>query len=114
MKLIVAVVALVWLAVLGQPSAPAAHTTSTGLATLVVSGSTLSYRLTILPNELPAEAAQVLGSAADGDPASVERVALELRRRVTARADLTPCRPGRARIQGYRSEERRVGKECRL
>ena len=74
MKLIVAMTSLMWLAVLGWPTAAAAHTTSTGLATLVVSGSKLSYRLTILPNELPAGAAHLLTSAADGDPASVERV----------------------------------------
>jgi hydrogenase/urease accessory protein HupE len=108
MRLIVAAAALVGLAVLGGPTAAPAHTTSTGLAILVVSGSTLSYRLTILPNELPAEAAHVLTAAADGDPASAERVALELRRRVTTRAGLTPCRPGRAQIQGSRLGDGRI------
>jgi hypothetical protein len=56
MRRVAAAAALVWLAVLGRPSATGAHTTSTGLATLAVSGSTLSYRLTVLPDELPAEA----------------------------------------------------------
>jgi hydrogenase/urease accessory protein HupE len=107
-KPIAAVTALVWLAVLGRPTMAAAHTTATGLTTLVVSGSTLSYRLTLLPNELPAEAAHLLTSAADGDPASVERVAIELRRRISARAGDTPCRPGRARIQGSRLGDGRV------
>jgi hydrogenase/urease accessory protein HupE len=114
MKLIAAVIALVWLAVFVEPTAAAAHTTSTGLATLVVSGSTLSYRLTILPNELPAEAARLLTAAADGEPAGAERVALELRRRVTARAGLTPCRPGRAQIQGSRLGDGRITLELRI
>ena len=108
MKMVAAVTALVWLAVLGRPAAIAAHTTSTGLATLAVSGPTLSYRLMILPDELRAEAARLLASAADGDRASVERVALELRRRVTVRVGDTPCRPGRALIQGSRLGDGRV------
>jgi hydrogenase/urease accessory protein HupE len=108
MKLGLAVVALVSLAVLGRPEAPAAHSTSTGLATLSVSGSTVSYRLTVLPNELAADVARLLASAADGDPASAERVALELRRRITVRAGDAACRPGRAVIQGSRLGDGRV------
>jgi hydrogenase/urease accessory protein HupE len=114
MKMVAAVAALVWLAVLGRPGATGAHTTSTGLATLAVSGSTLSYRLTILPDELPAEAARLLASAADGHPASVEQVALELRRRITVRAGDTPCRPGRAMIQGSRLGDGRVTLELTI
>lgn len=114
MKMVAVVAALGWLAVLGRPDATAAHTTSTGLATIAVSGPTLSYRLTILPDELPAEAAHLLTSAADGDPASVERVALELRRRVTLRAGDTPCRPGRALIQGSRLGDNRVTLELTI
>jgi len=114
MKMVAAVAALAWLAVLGRPGAIAAHTTSTGLATLTVSGPTLSYRLTILSDELPAEAARLLASAADGDRASVERVALELRRRVTVRAGDTPCRPGRALIQGSRLGDGRVTLELTI
>jgi hypothetical protein len=114
MKLVVAATALAWLALLGRPRDAAAHTTNTGLASINVSGSTLSYRLTILPSELPAELARLLSSAADGDPASVERVALELRRRVTARAGLTPCRPGPALIQGSRLGDGRVTLELTI
>ncbi len=114
MKMVAAVAALVWLAVLGRPSPTSAHTTSTGLATLTVSGSTLSYRLTILPDELPAEAARLLASAADGDQTGVERVALELRRRITVRAGDTPCRPGRALIQGSRLGDGRVTLELTI
>lgn len=114
MKLVAAAAALVWLAVLGRPGTIDAHTTSTGLATLTASGPTLSYRLTVLPDELPAEAARLLASAADGDRASVERVALELRRRVTVRAGDTPCRPGRALIQGSRLGDGRVTLELTI
>jgi len=114
MKLVAAAAALVWLAVLGRPGTIGAHTTSTGLATLTASGPTLSYRLTVLPDELPAEAARLLASAADGDRANVERVALELRRRVTVRAGDTPCRPGRAVIQGSRLGDGRVTLELTI
>jgi hydrogenase/urease accessory protein HupE len=114
MKMVAAMASLVWLAVLGRPGAIAAHTTGTGLATLAVSGSTLSYRLTVLPDELPAEAARLLASAADGEPASVERVALELRRRITVRAGDTPCRPGHATIQGSRLGDGRVTLELAI
>jgi hydrogenase/urease accessory protein HupE len=114
MKRVAVVAALGWFALLARPDATAAHTTSTGLATLAVSGPTLSYRLTILPDELPAEAARLLTSAADGDPAGVERVALELRRRVTVRAGDAPCRPGRALIQGSRLGDNRVTLELTI
>ena len=114
MRRVAAAAALVWLAVLGRPSATGAHTTSTGLATLAVSGSTLSYRLTVLPDELPAEAARLLISAADGDQTSAERVALELRRRITVRAGDTLCRPGRALIQGSRLGDGRVTLELTI
>ena len=106
MKRVAAVAALVWLAVLGRPGAIAAHTTSTGLATLSVSGPTLSYRLTILPDELSVEAARLLTSAADGDQASVERIALELRRRVTVRAGDSPVPPGPRAHPGLSSRRR--------
>ncbi len=114
MKEAVAAVGLLWLAVLGRPAATAAHTTSTGLATLAVSGSTLTYRLTILLNEVPTDAARLLAAAADGDQASVERVALELRRRITVRAGDIPCRPGRGLIQGSRVGDGRVTLELTI
>ena len=60
LKRVVAATALAWLAVLGRPHDAGAHTTSTGPATLNLSGSPLSYGLTILPSELPAEAGQAL------------------------------------------------------
>ena len=113
MKSIVVAIALVGL-VFGRPATPAAHTTSTGLATVAVSGSTVDYRLTVLLNELPDETARLLASAADGDAVSVERVALELRRRITVRSGDTSCRPGRAVIQGSRLGDGRLTLELTM
>jgi hydrogenase/urease accessory protein HupE len=106
--------ALVGLVMLGRPAAPAAHTTSTGLATLTVSGSTITYRLTLLPVELGEDAARLLPMAADGDAAAVERLATELRRRITIRSGEAPCRPGRALVQGSRLGDGRVTLELTL
>ena len=114
MRLAAAAIALATLALLDRPPQVDAHTTSTGLATLTVSGSTVSYRLTVLPGELPAEPARLLTSAADGDPAAVERVASELRRRITVRSGEVSCRPGRAQIQGSRLGDGRVTLELTL
>ena len=105
---------LLGLVLLGLPWAAAAHTTSTGLATFTVSGSTLDYRLTLLLDELPAEAARLLAAAADGDESSAARVAAELRRRITVRAGEAPCRAGRALIQGSRLGDGRVRLELRI
>ena len=113
MKLTV-LAAFVGLVVLGRPAAPAAHTTSTGLATVAVSGSTITYRLTVLPGELGEDAARLLPLAADGSAAAVERVGSELRRRVTMRSGDAPCRPGRALIQGSRLGDNRVILELTL
>jgi hydrogenase/urease accessory protein HupE len=114
MRTALILVALGGLVVFGRPSATDAHTTSTGLAIVTVKGATVTYRLTILLGELPAEAAHMLAAAADGDQASVERVALELRRRVTVRADGAPCLPGRALIQGSRLGDGRVTVESTI
>jgi hydrogenase/urease accessory protein HupE len=114
MKTVFTAAALVGLVVLGRPAPTGAHTTSTGLATITVAGATVTYRLTILLGELPAEAAQMLASATDGDQASVERVALELRRRITVRAGDTQCFPGRALIQGSRLGDGRVTLESTI
>ena len=113
MKLAVLAV-FVGLVVLGRPAAPTAHTTSTGLATVAVSGSTITYRLTVLPGELGEDAAQLLSLAADGDAAAAERVGSELRRRITIRSGDAPCRPGRALIQGSRLSDGRVTLELTL
>jgi hypothetical protein len=113
-KSILVSAALVGLGVFGWPTTSAAHTTSTGLATVTVAGPRVDYRLTVLLNELPDEAARLLGSAADGNQASVERMAVELRRRITVRADDAPCRPGRVLIQGSRLGDGRISLELTL
>ena len=56
----------------------------------------------------------MLTAAADGDQFGVERAALELRRRVTVRADGTACLPGRALIQGSRLGDGRVTVESTI
>ena len=114
MKPAAAAILFAWLALLGRPDQAGAHTTSTGLATLNLAGSTVSYRLTVVPGELPPEPARLLASAADGDPAAVERVASELRRRIIVRSGDVSCRPGRAQIQGSRLGDGRVTLELTL
>ncbi|HXJ82367.1 MAG TPA: HupE/UreJ family protein [Candidatus Methylomirabilis sp.] len=89
-------------------SAARAHTTGTGLLTVTVSGASVEYRLTLVLSELPEAPARMLALAAEGDQSSVERVADELKRRVTVRAADGPCRPGRAVIQGSRVGDSRV------
>jgi hydrogenase/urease accessory protein HupE len=106
--------ALAGLAVAALASGASAHTTSTGLAAISVAGSTVTYRLTLVPAELPAEAARLLSAAADGEPASGQRVADELRSRVTVRAGATTCRPGRIVMQGSRLGDGRVALEMAL
>ena len=95
-------------ALVGLGRAGHAHSTSTGLLSLTVSGSTLRYRLTFLPSELPDAPARMLTLAADGDQASVERVASEAERRVTVRAAGALCRPGPATIVASRAGDARV------
>lgn len=114
MKTGAALAGVACLGLLALPCTSSAHTISTGLATITVSGTTLGYRLTLLLGELPAEAAGLLAAAADRDETSVARVADELRRRVTLRAGEEPCRAGRALIQGSRLGDGRVTLELHL
>jgi hypothetical protein len=96
-------------------AAPAgAHTTSTGLVVLTVTGATLTYRLTLVLGELPEEPRRLLVAATTGDAAAAERVAAEVRRRATFRADGGTCRPGRVRLQASRLADSRVDLELEL
>lgn len=88
------------LAVASAARPASAHTTSTGLATLVVDGHTLTYRLLLVPAELPEDSRRLFAAAGEGDRASVEKVVAILRERLTIRAGEQPCRPGRALVQG--------------
>ena len=99
---------LVCVCTLTHATAVLAHTTSTGLATLTVTGSMLTYRLTLVLSELPDAPAQLFTAAVTGDASSVEPVAVLLRQSVQVRADDHLCRAGRATLQSSRLGEARV------
>ena len=81
------------------PAGAEAHVTSAGLAMVKIDGSTVSYRLTVVPAELPEPAAQLLARATSGDRVEAERLATAAQRAVTLRVDGNTCRPGRFAIQ---------------
>ena len=91
-----------------------AHTTTTGLATLSVNGAALTWRLTLVPSELPVETARLLTAAGDGEREAVQRADHELRSRLGVRADGAPCRAGRARLQGSGLGDGRITFELEL
>jgi hydrogenase/urease accessory protein HupE len=93
---------------LARAAAVLAHTTSTGLATLTVTGSRLAYRLTLVLSELPEAPARLFTAAVTGDASSVKRVAVLLRQSIQIRADDRLCRVGRATLQGSHLGEARV------
>ena len=96
-------------------SVPAgAHTMSTGLATLTVDGRTVSYRLLLVPAELPEEPRRLFAAAAAGDRASAEQVVAILRERLTIRAGEQACRSGRALVQGSGVGDGRLSLELSL
>jgi len=78
----------------------AAHVAATGLAIVTVDGSTVTYRLNVVPAELPEPAAQLLIQAMGGNRVQAERLAEAARRAVTLRVDGRSCRPGRIAVQG--------------
>src|SRR5215831_19107437 len=73
---------LVCVLFLTHATAALAHTTSTGLATLAVTGSAITYRLTLVLSDLPGEVSRLFSTAVAGDTSSVERVAGLLRQSV--------------------------------
>lgn len=91
-----------------------AHSTSTGLATLIVEGHALTYRLLLVPAELPEDPRRLFLAAAEGDRPSAEQVVAILRELVTVRADGRPCRPGRALVQGAALGDARLSLELSL
>ncbi len=102
------------LAVAHAPAPAHAHTMSTGLATLTVDGRTLTYRLLLVPVELPEESRRLFLAAAEGDRAGAEQVVAILRERVTIRMGGQPCRPGRALVQGSGAGDARLSLELSL
>src|SRR2546425_9636011 len=78
---------LVSVLILRHATAVLAHTTSTGLAALTVTGSTLTYRLTLVLSDLPDEPARLFTAAVAGDAGSVERMAALLRQSIQVRSE---------------------------
>jgi len=99
---------LVGVLILMHATAVLAHTTSTGLAALTVTGATLTYRLTLVLSELPDEPARLFTAAGAGDAGSVERMAALLRQSVHVRTSERLCRPGRTTLQGSRLGDGRI------
>ena len=81
------------------PAAAGAHVTATGLAVVEVNDREVSYRLTVVPSELPEAASQLLAQAMAGSRPDAERFAEAMRRAVVVRVDGAPCRPGRVAVQ---------------
>jgi len=94
--------------ILIHATAVLAHTTSTGLAALTVTGATLTYRLTLVLSELPDEPARLFTAAVAGDTGSIERMAALLRQSVHVRTSEGLCRPGRTTLQGSRLGDARI------
>lgn len=103
-----AVLAAVAFGVVGGAAPAAGHTTSMGLADVRVSGTAVTYRLTLVLTELPEAMARTLAAAVDGREAEVVRTVTALREKVHARAGDAACAPGRARLQGSRLGDARV------
>src|SRR2546425_3697202 len=99
---------LVSVLILRHAPAVLAHTTSTGLAALTVTGSTLPYRLTLVLSDLPDEPARLFTAAVAGDAGSVERMAALLRQSVQVRTGERLCRPGRTTLQGSQLGDARI------
>jgi hydrogenase/urease accessory protein HupE len=99
---------LVAAAAAGPASPAGAHSTSTGLATIIVDGRALTYRLLLVPAELPGDSRRLFLAAADGDRAAAQRVVAIVRERVTFRMGGQPCRPGRALVQGSGAGDARL------
>jgi hypothetical protein len=81
------------------PARACAHVTATGLAAVVVNDREVSYRLTVVPSELPQAASQLLSRAMAGSRRDAEQLAEAMQRAVVVRVDGAPCRPGRVAIQ---------------
>jgi hypothetical protein len=86
--------------VVGLPPAVVnAHVTATGLAVVGVEGREVSYRLTVVPSELPETVSQLLSRAMDGSRPDAEQFAEKIKQAVLVRVDGEPCRPGRVAVQ---------------
>ncbi|MFO1326594.1 MAG: HupE/UreJ family protein [Rubrivivax sp.] len=95
-----------WLALALLPAAAAAHSTSTGLATLDARTEAMAYVLTLAPAEL-GDAGRDLARAAGGDADAAARWGATLQQQLALQVDERPCRVRRLRLQGEGAE--RVG-----
>jgi HupE / UreJ protein len=93
---------IVWCLIMGLlPCAARAHVTATGLAVMTVDDREVTYRLTVVPSELPEPAGQLLVRAMAGSRPDAERLAEVMRHAVVVRVDGAPCRPGRIAVQEF-------------
>ena len=91
---------ILWCLVMGLlPFGAHSHVTATGLAVVAIDDREVTYRLTVVPSELPEPAEQLLVRAMAGSRPDAERLAEAMRRAVVVRVDGTPCRPGRIAVQ---------------
>jgi hypothetical protein len=81
------------------PAAAGAHVTATGVAVIEVNDREVSYRLTVVPSELPETASLLLARAMGGSRPEAERFAEAMRRAIMIRIDGASCRPGRVAIR---------------
>jgi hypothetical protein len=81
------------------PNTARAHVTATGLAIVEVNDHDISYRLTVVPQELPEAASRLLSQAMTGSRPDAELLAGAMRRAVVIAVDGAPCRPGRIAIR---------------
>jgi hypothetical protein len=88
-----------WVCIGLLPAAAGAHVTATGLAVVETNDREVSYRLTVVPSELPEAATQLLTRAMAGSRPDAERLAEAIRQTVVVSVDGAPCRPGRVVIQ---------------
>ncbi len=91
---------IVWCLIIGLlPFAARAHVTATGLAVVTVDDREVTYRLTVVPPDLPEPAGQLLIRSMAGSRPEAQRLAEVMRHAVMVRVDGAPCRPGRITIQ---------------
>jgi hypothetical protein len=81
------------------PAKAGAHVTATGLAVVAVDDREVSYRLTVVPSELPESTSRLLMRAMAGSRPDAEQVAEAIKRAVLVHVDGAPCRPGRVAVR---------------
>lgn len=93
--------ALLW------PATALAHVTTTALARIELVDNKLRYSLSIVLPEIPAESAERIKSAANGDRAAAERIAASVREMLSVELGGGRCRTGAVRIGGAGANDAR-------